>query len=69
MDIKVTYKLNQIMYDKNLSFRQLHYMSGVSTSQLNDIANNQRDATVTTLCKIATALKMKPEDIYSYTIL
>lgn len=68
MDIKVAYNLNQIMYDKDISFRKLHQMSGVSVSQLNDIANNRKDATVTTLCKIAVAMHVNPEVLYSYTV-
>lgn len=69
MEVKIDYKLNQIMYERNISFRQLERMSGVSSSQLNDIANNKKDTTVATICKIAAALKIKPEELYSYKIL
>lgn len=64
--VKVTYKIDMAMAERGLTFRALEELSGVSKSMIHAICNGERDATVTTLCTIATAIEMKPEELYSY---
>ena len=56
--------LNEIMVDRNLSYRQLERMSGVSHSMLNKICMGETDPTQTTMILIAKGLKMKVVDIF-----
>jgi len=69
MKIKVTYNLYIIRKRKELTIRELESMSGVSKSEINYIENNKTNATVENICKIAIALGVKPEDLYSYECL
>ena len=67
MQIKVQYHIQTIRKQRNISLRQLEYMSGVSRSQISNIETGQKDATVTTICMLAAALGVTPEQLYSYT--
>ena len=57
--------LNEIMVDRNLSYRQLERMTGVSHSMLNKICMEETDPTQTTMILIAKGLKMKVVDIFN----
>ena len=50
MDVKNN--LNQIMVERNLSYRQLERMTGVSHSMLNKICMGETDPTQTTMILI-----------------
>ena len=56
--------LKQIRTQKGISLEKLSRMSGVSSTHLNDIENNKKEAGTTILFKIAKALNMKIEDLY-----
>ena len=58
-------RLNEIMVDRNLSYRQLERMTGVSHSMLNKICMEETDPTQTTMILIAKGLKMKVVDIFN----
>ena len=62
MDVKNN--LNQIMVERNLSYRQLERMTGVSHSMLNKICMGETDPTQTTMILIAKGLKMKVIDVF-----
>lgn len=47
-----------------MTLQELSNLSGVSISQINDIERNVHDATVTTLCCIAIALKSQPQELF-----
>lgn len=47
-----------------MTLKELSNLSGVSISQINDIERNMHDATVTTLCCIAVALGVKPQELF-----
>ena len=53
------------MVDRNLSYRQLERMTGVSHSMLNKICMNETDPTQTTMNLIAKGLKMKVVDVFN----
>ena len=59
-------RLNDIMVDRNLSYRQLERMTGVSHSMLNKICMEETDPTQTTMILIAKGLKMKVVDIFNF---
>lgn len=66
MKIKITYNLDTVMQERNLSYQQLSNMSGVSKTMLNNIVNGKRGMSVMVLCKLAEALKLSPEQLYTY---
>lgn len=57
--------LDQIMVERNLSYRQLERMTGVSHSMLNKICMGETDPTQTTMILIAKGLKMKVTDVFN----
>lgn len=56
--------LNQIMYQKNLSVRQLSIMTGISKSTISNIANGTYSPTMDNMEKLAKALKIRISDLY-----
>lgn len=58
-------KLQQILYQDNISYRKLSRMSGVSKSAINRIANFEVDPKQTTMISIARALNMNVVDIFN----
>ena len=67
MQIKIEYYVQKIRRQRNLSLRQLEYMSGVSKSQIGAIEGGQCDPSVTTLCMLAEALGVSFSELFSYT--
>ncbi len=47
---------------------QLSYISGVSHGYISELENNFKSPSIDILCKLARALKCKPEDLYIYLI-
>ena len=62
--MKIKNNLNQIMAERNLSYRQLERMTGVSHTMLNKICMGETDPTQTTMILIAKGLKMKVVDVF-----
>lgn len=56
--------LSQIMYERNISDRQLERMSGVSKSTIHRIANEETCPTLETLEKLAIALHVRISDLF-----
>lgn len=56
--------LNEIMYDKNISTRQLSLMTGISKSTINNIANGVYSPTMDNMELLAKALKVRISDLY-----
>lgn len=56
--------LDEIMYKKNISVRQLERMSGVSKSTIHRIANEEMSPTLETLEKLAIALHVRISDLF-----
>lgn len=55
--------LSKIMYDKNLSVRQVEIMTGVSKSTINRIMNGEISPTVDTLERLAKGLRIRISDL------
>ncbi|MCB7343382.1 helix-turn-helix transcriptional regulator [Blautia obeum] len=56
--------LNNIMYNKNISVRQLSNMTGISKSTINNIANEKYSPTMDHMEQIAKALKTRITDLF-----
>lgn len=56
--------LDKIMYQKNISVRQLSILSGISKSTINNIMNGVYSPTLDNLELIAKALKVHISDLY-----
>ena len=55
--------LSKIMYEKNLSVRQVSIMTGVSKSAINKIMNGEVSPTIDTLERLAKGLKVRISDL------
>lgn len=58
-------QLQQIIFDKDISYRDLERRSGISHSQIQKIANFQTIPTQTTMIAIARGLKMDVDQIFN----
>ena len=56
--------LSQIMYERNISDRQLERISVVSKSTIHRIANEETSPTLETLEKLAIALHVRISDLF-----
>lgn len=63
--LEIEYKLWKVRTDKGMSIRKLEKLSGVSKSTINNIENGCHDPTIRTLCMLAKALQVTPEELYS----
>lgn len=68
IEIEIKYYINRERIAKGYSVRCLAAKSGVSKSQINDIENGNKCPTLHTLCLLAAALDVEPEQLYSYTV-
>lgn len=65
MNVEIEYRLWKIRTDKGISSWQLAKLSGVGKTTINDIENGRHDPTVHTLCLLAGALGVDPENLYT----
>lgn len=56
--------LDKIMYNKNLSIRQVSIITGVPKSTINDIVTGRTMPRIDTLETIAKGLKIRISDLY-----
>ena len=56
--------LDKIMYDKNLSIRQLSIKTGIPKSTISDLASGRTMPRIDTLEIIAKGLKVRISDLY-----
>lgn len=57
-------RLSEIMYENNITYRELSRKSGISKSALNKIANFEEEPTQSTMISIAHALNLEVSDIF-----
>ena len=57
--------LFEILYEKELTYKELSRLSGISESTLNRIANYATDPKQSTMIAIARALNMDVTDIFN----
>lgn len=68
MEIKINYKIYELRVKKNMSARQLAMLAGISHTEINNIESGKKHPSLVTLCKIATALKTEPSELYTYNV-
>lgn len=56
--------LSKIMYERNLSVRQLSLMSGISKSTIQRLMDEDSDPRIRTMEKLAVGLKCHISDLY-----
>lgn len=56
--------LKKVRKEKGYSLEKLSKITGISSSHLNYIENNQKDPTITILVRIALALNIKLDELY-----
>ena len=56
--------LSQIMYENNITYRELSKLSDISISALNNIANFEKEPRQSTMIAIARALDMDVVEIF-----
>lgn len=56
--------LAKIMYERNLSVRQVAILSGITKSAVQKVMNEDSNPTIRTLEKLAEGLKCKISDLY-----
>ncbi len=57
--------LSKLLYEKDMTYKQLHKLSGISISTLNYIANQITDPRQSTMIAIARALNMEVSEIFN----
>lgn len=58
-------KLFKIICEKDISYRELSRLSGISKTSLNDIANFEEDPKQSTMIAIARALNMEVSEVFN----
>lgn len=57
--------LQRIRWDKNMTVEQLARLSGISSSEISRIENNQSSPTLYTMCRLSKALKVNAWEVWS----
>lgn len=52
--------------ERKLTQEELSKLSGVSKSYIGDLERNEKEPSITVLCKLSRALKVKIEDLFYY---
>ncbi len=60
--------LSKILYENNMTYRELSKRSGISVSTLNCIANFATDPRQSTMIAIARALDMEVVEIFNFEV-
>jgi len=58
--------VREVRIKRGFTLDDLSLLSGVSIKQLSKIENNLVDLRLSTLCAIADALRVKPEELFSH---
>lgn len=59
--------LDQIMYERNLTVRQVSIMTGVPKSTISDIVSGRTSPRLNTLEQLAAGLKVRMTDLFEST--
>lgn len=52
--------------EKNLTQEQLSELTGISKSYIGDLERNEKEPTISILCRLAKVLEVKVEELYKY---
>lgn len=61
-------RINKLRLSKKMSWTELAYASGISSSGISDISNEKVEAKISTLCKLAIGLNMHPKELFNFDI-
>ena len=64
--MEIIIKVREKRKEQRLSIRQLAQESGISKSQIAAIETGSSIPTILTLCRLAEAMRVKPEELYEY---
>ncbi len=62
--MRVEILLREVREEKNISLRRLAELTGISASQLSKIERQESEPTISTLVRIALALKIDIQKLY-----
>lgn len=62
----IVFHIKEIRIKKKLNQKQLSELSGVSKSYISELENNVYCPSVLTLCKLADALKVNINELFTY---
>lgn len=62
--MRVEILLREVREEKNISLRKLADLTGISSSQLSKIERQESEPTISTLVRIALALKIDIQKLY-----
>ncbi len=68
MNVIIESQLKTVRKIKRVSVRELARLTGISKTYISDVENNHKIPTLYTLCLMAVALGVKPEELYSYKV-
>ena len=66
MHVIIKSRLKVVRKNRGVSIRQLSNLTGISKTYISDVENDHKIPTLYTLCLMASALHVKPEELYSY---
>lgn len=59
-------KIKEIRTEKGLTQKELSELSGVSSSYIGDLERNEKEPTISILCRIAKALEVDIKELFTY---
>lgn len=59
-------KLREARLEKQMTIRKLSELSGVSIAHISEIENEKHYPSILILCRLAKALGVKPDKLYTY---
>ena len=62
--MRVILRIKEVRQQQGLTLEKLAMLSNVSIAHLSYLERGEKDPTLTVLCRIAMALKVKCEDLY-----
>ena len=69
MKIIIKSKIKEVRKAKKISVRELAELTGMSKTYISDVENNHKSPTLYTLCHIAVALNVRPENLFDYKVI
>lgn len=62
--MRIIFKIKEFRKQKNMTLKELSKKSGVSTSHIGDVENNEKMPSILCILRIAKGLGLKQQDIY-----
>lgn len=59
-------KIKEIRLKRNLTQEELAKLSGISKSYIGDLERNEKEPTISILCRLADVLEVDIKDLFTY---